>query len=952
MTSAAVGELLSEPDASARLARLRADGRATRPGVAALLDDVDQLAHAEPTAAGELAAVCRLAAEDLGDPGLAARACYLLARVLADRAEFDHALHLIEEAREGWWQAGAQLSALRTDLGKMQILDDLGRHRDAAEVAEALLSQLEAFEPSQDPDEAELSRWLHAAGQENLGVARGFLGQQEEALAAYARAEAEYQALELDADVARARANRGIELLELGRAQEALAALASAEAIFRADGDRLWSAKCAGHRAEVFRQTGELVAALRLLEAAHAELAELDAVPEAIRLRLAIAGTCLDLGLYDEALVAASAVAVQSAELGMRHDSASALLTQGLAQLGAGRPAPAEIAIRAAAGLAASVGDDRLRAQIRLAEAELAAVDGRAADAAHLVEQAAAELKAGNWPAPLLSATLRRIDLALDEATMGTALDDAAAMLEQHPLSHLRYPYLLRSARRQLAAGRRQDAEESLREAVDDVERMSGVLPDHTMRLAFRTDRLAAYDELVALLVERGASDKARAVSDRAKARTLVDLLNGAIRPSQQLAELRPLIGDLAATYNSLTVAEHPDRRAVLHSRANELEHQLGLAQVRLAAKSPNVTAFEPGAPTESPASARSGVAAVITFHAVGDDLVSFVERAGHDLAVHRERAVMPELMLELDRLSAQWSRFRLDDAFTRRHAETLLATANEILGRIYRWLIAPIRELLDDSAGESLIVVPDRRLYRVPFHALYDGSAHLNRDWDITVQPARSGPIVASGLHLPGPRSLLFAVADANAPSVGAESDALAGLLPEAQIFRDVDATSAALFRELREVSAPAVLHIACHGLYRPSNPAFSSLRLADRWVTAAELLELNLRGSLVTLSACESGRHDQVGAEPVGLAWSFLAAGASGVVVSQWLVSDTVTVELMTAFYGALADSVGPAAALRLARSSISRRHPHPYHWAPFSYVASPGATVPAASPIGVTR
>ncbi len=951
MTSAAVGELLSEPDTPARLARLRSDGLATRSGVAELLGEVDQLVHSEPTAAGELAAVCRLAAEDLGDADLASRACYLLARVLADRAEFDHALSLIEEARSGWWRAGARLSALRTDLGRMQILDDLGRHREAAEVAETLLTQLDAVDVSADPDEVELSRWLHAAGQENLGVARGFLGQQEEALAAYARAEAEYEALELDADVARARANRGIELLELGRAHEALAALGSAEEIFRVEGDRLWSAKCAGHRAEVFRQTGELVAALRLLETAHAELAELDAVPEAIRLRLTIAGTCLDLGLYDEALVAASAVAEQSAELGMRHDTATAQLTQGLAQLGAGRPAPAETAIRAAADLAVSVGDDRLQAQIRLAEAELAAADGRAADAACLVEQAAAELKAGNWPAPLLSATLRRIDLTLDEATMGTALDDAAAMLEQHPLTHLRYPYLLRAARRQLAGGRREEAEEYLREAVDDVERMSGVLPDHTMRLAFRTDRLAAYDELVALLVERGASDEARAVSDRAKARTLIDLLNGAIRPGQQLADLRPLIGDLAATYNSLTAAEHPDRRNALHRRANDLEHQLGLAQVRLAAMSPTVTASEPGEPAESPASGRSGLAAVITFHAVGDDLVSFVERAGHDLAVHRERSVMPELTLELDRLTAQWSRFRLDDVFVRRHADTLVATTNEILGRIYRWLIAPIREVLDESTGESLIVVPDRRLFRVPFHALYDGSAHLNRDWDITVQPARGGPIVASGLHLPGPRSLLFAVADANAPSVGAESDALAGLLPTAQVFGDADATSAALFRELGEAPAPAVLHIACHGLYRPSNPAFSSLRLADRWVTAAELLELNLRGSLVTLSACESGRHDQVGAEPVGLAWSFLAAGARGVVVSQWLVSDTVTVELMTAFYRALADGSVPAAALRTARSSIARRHPHPYHWAPFSYVASPGASVPAPSPIGVS-
>ncbi|MGZ0145916.1 CHAT domain-containing protein [Kribbella sp. WER1] len=950
MSSAAVGELLAEPDTPARLERLRAHGLATAPGVTGLLDEVEQLVHVEPAAAGDVATVCRLAAEDLGNDGLTARACYLLARVLADRAEFDHALALIDEARRRWWETGAQLSGLRTDLGKMQILDDLGRHHEAAEVAETLLAQLETVELGDDPEETELSRWLHAAAQENLGVARGFLGQQEEALAACLRAEAEYDALGLAPDAARARANRGIELLDLGRANEALAALESAEQVFRTEGDRLWSAKCAGHRADVYRQTGDLIRALRLLESAYDELQELEAVPEAIRLQLAIAGTCLDLGLYDEALAAATTVAEHAAVLGMRHDVATARLTRGLAQLGAGRAARAEPDIRTAAELAESVGDDRLRAQIRLAEAELAAVEGRSEEAARLAEQAAAELLAGNWTAALVSATLRRIDLALDDEAAGEALDAVEAMLEEQPYAHLRYPFLLRAARRHLAAGRRAEAEECLREATDEVERMSGVLPDHTMRLAFRTDRLAAYDELVALLVDRGAADEARMLSDRAKARTLIDRLNGAIRPAHHSAELRPLLADLAATYNGLTTTEHPQKRAALQRRANELEDQLGLAQVRLAAREKPVAA--PAEAVGPVAPAPAGRAAIVTFHTAGDDLLVFVERSGRELVVRRKRGVLPALTLELDHLGAQWSRFRLGDVFTRRHADTLVATTNQILGRLYRAVIAPIRDLLDATTGRSLIVVPDRRLYRVPFHALYDGSAHLNSYWDITVKPARGGPIVASGDNRPGRHSVVFAVADVNAPSVGAEADTVGGLLPNVRVYGGPEATSAALFRELAGGPAPAVLHIACHGLYRPGNPAFSSLGLADRWVTAAELLDLDLRGTLVTLSACESGRHENVGAEPVGLAWAFLAAGASGAVVSQWLVSDTVTVDLMAAYYRALADGSGPAAALRVARAAVARRLPHPFHWAPFSYVEPPGTTNPAPSPTGVNR
>jgi CHAT domain-containing protein len=106
---------------------------------------------------------------------------------------------------------------------------------------------------------------------------------------------------------------------------------------------------------------------------------------------------------------------------------------------------------------------------------------------------------------------------------------------------------------------------------------------------------------------------------------------------------------------------------------------------------------------------------------------------------------------------------------------------------------------------------------------------------------------------------------------------------------------------------------------------------------VTAAEILDLDLGGALVTLSACESGRYGTGTAEPVGLGWSFLAAGASGVVVSQWTVDDDVTASLMGEFYGHLVDGRPPADALRRAQQSTARVHSHPFYWAPFAYVAA---------------
>ncbi len=132
--------------------------------------------------------------------------------------------------------------------------------------------------------------------------------------------------------------------------------------------------------------------------------------------------------------------------------------------------------------------------------------------------------------------------------------------------------------------------------------------------------------------------------------------------------------------------------------------------------------------------------------------------------------------------------------------------------------------------------------------------------------------------------------------------------------------------------------MHLACHGVYRASNPLFSALRFADRWLTSAEVLDLDLDGALVVLSACESGRPGRGGAEPVGLTWAFLAAGASGAIASQWLLDDAVSAEFSTLLHGHLSDGRGPAHAVRLTQLAIRERHPHPYYWAPFGFVASP--------------
>jgi CHAT domain-containing protein len=112
-----------------------------------------------------------------------------------------------------------------------------------------------------------------------------------------------------------------------------------------------------------------------------------------------------------------------------------------------------------------------------------------------------------------------------------------------------------------------------------------------------------------------------------------------------------------------------------------------------------------------------------------------------------------------------------------------------------------------------------------------------------------------------------------------------------------------------------------------------FSAVKLHDGWLTAADVMQLNLKEALVTLSACESGRGTVFqGDEVIGLPRAFLGAGAAAVVVSLWLVHDETTVMLMTYWYNRLRNGMGQATALRDAQRALRESYPHPYYWAPF--------------------
>ena len=741
---------------------------------------------------------------------------------------------------------------------------------------------------------------------------------------------------------ARPLANRGVELLALGRPREALQALSRAGELFLAAGDRLFAAQCQGDRAQAHRQLGELVDALRLLEPARRTLEELGAAAEAARLQIALAETYLSLGLPEEASAAASAAATATATAGMTHDLAAARFLVALADVAGGRPERGLAAFAAVAEQFAQVNDRQFVARVHLAEAEAAAATGRSGWARRALAECAAELRAGGWTIPLVWAHLRLADLSGDVSQAADHLGRAAPLVEELHVPELTYQHQLRLGRLRRRAGDVGAAEDHLRTAVAELERVSGALPDHILLAAFRTERLAAHAELVDLLVQRsgaGDLDRAAAVADAARARTLVDLLGEAVGAGPELGaggrELAAAFADLNAAYLSLQQATEPRHRAVLGRQAEALERRVGmlrLRQVAASAPSPSPMGSRPIAPSGAPP-APGGT--VIAYHAHGSDLAIFVRSGGGPTQVRRLPGSLPEVHRQLDQLAGQWRRAALSERVPIRAEGLLRATVTTLQG-LYALLIAPVEDLIAAQTS-SLCIVPHGLLGPVPFHALHDGAGHVVERYPVVIAPnlAAAGYQDAA-IDLQAP-ALVVAVPDALAPAVADEARLIADLLPNATVLIGPDATAEAV---VAASPGARVIHLACHGVQRDGRDLFARVRLGDRWMTAAEVVHLDLDGALVTLSACDSGVSSRT-AEPVGLGWAFLAAGATGVLVSQWMVHDEAALVLMTQLYRRLAAGVPPAQALRAAQLYTAGRYPHPFHWAPFSFIAQrPGS------------
>ncbi|HWM94574.1 MAG TPA: CHAT domain-containing protein [Thermoanaerobaculia bacterium] len=529
--------------------------------------------------------------------------------------------------------------------------------------------------------------------------------------------------------------------------------------------------------------------------------------------------------------------------------------------------------------------------------------EGRLALARHYFEQALELLGSGESNELFRGVNLNQTDVHLELGDVERAahhLSQAWESLEPGQAA----PASLHSyrARVALARGRREEAAVAVSKGLSEdpepewawqLEHLQGLLAEARGDLPAAE---AAYRRSIAVVEEMRRS----LVFDEMKAW----LLDEKRQPFEALFRLQARAG---RAQEALSTAEHAQARtfldAFLHASSSVRAPGSGASLQRIEGLESLLPAM-----SESPVAALQPIDRVLTAFGDRHGLVYF--EAGDGLwlitvAGGRVRLHPPAPAEEVRRLG---ERFLADPGDAR---------VADRLGEI----LLPPGSLPEE--GTAVHVVADGLLGNLPFAALRRQGRYLVEDHALLFIPSlssltaleeRRGESSEPPLVLADPRG--------NLPAAEAEGREVAKLLGGTVLTG-----GKALSGELRKASRSRALHLAAHsGLGQRG----AWVELADRQVSASEIVTDRIGPRLVVLASCSSGVRP--GRQMWGsLGAAFLAAGSHAVLASLWSIEDERARELVLRFY-AEGGASDPSGALARAQRVAIRQAQSPHHWAPF--------------------
>jgi CHAT domain-containing protein len=916
--------------------------------VYALKERADELERDDARRALTVGQVAEEVADCLGNDESKAVALWAQANAQDLLADLENAVQSYEQAAHFFGMAGKQLESARTGIGQMEALAKLGRFDQAQSLAETARQVFVEFEDLTSQAKIDM----------NLGNLFYRRGNYSEALEAYRRAVNAFQTLGNELYGAMNQINQANVLTVLDDFLGAEELYDQARPFFERAGWRDAVASVDVNLAIFQAYRGNYSKAFQTFEQARAVFSSLSMQVNLGMTDLEESDLHLDLNLPERALELAERAEKALAELRMPFESARSRSNQGVALARLHELERAVAGLEEARESFASQGNETWIAHTNLQRAEVLGQMGKREQARQLITEAIRAYQELGIKTKQAYAHIVGANLWADDGEWARALEELETA--SHALNGVAAPWLeprIGVCRGRIYEGMDQlsDAIEYYRRAAQLTEKMMTGVTAEEHRTAYIADKLQPYEALVSLYAPNDP-ESAFQWAEQAKSRALVDLLAAGIRPRLRIQDemdarnaerLQALREELNWLYTRLIRGEAPGDPSApaaaseTWGKIQEREKEASSLWRSLQARHAEELSLLREAPLSAPevqAKLPENTAIVEYFIARGQLVIFLLTK--QEIFAYPASTSLNDVLPLIEELAFQFSKFQYGTDYYRRHKSTLLHGIHNVLDRLGDKLLAPIWEKL--SQVESINIIPHGPLHALPFHALRQGGHFLIESHAISYAPSAAvlnycwNKISLNGHEGPFDGTpVLVGIGDERATHVSEEIRALAGLIKGSKVLLDEEAT---LERVAQAALDSGLLHLAAHGLFRPEAPLLSSIRLADRWMAVQDVYALDLKASLVTLSACETGLgHDMGGDELVGLVRGFLHAGASSLLVSLWMVDDKSMTDLMTRFYSHWLAGMPKAQALKQAQLDIMKHYDHPYYWAPMVLVGN---------------
>lgn len=880
----------------------------------------------EPTKAKKTAKAIRSFLKFKNDPEIAAYAFWISGIADLTDGKLESTIKNLDRSAQAFKGLGKPHEAANTQVAKLYALALLGRYDEAVQCGRDSLKKFVRF-----GDEI-------AAGkiEKNLGniVAR----QGNERLA-----EKFYHS-------ARERFLKEGDLEELTMADNSLANtyaelndFLSAEKFYSSALKSAKAAKMLVTEAEIEASMGNLAKfrgrfdeALKLLETSRRKYEALKMPHQSAVAELEIADIYLDLNLSQEAISIFEKTAKEFRKLKSQGEEARARTNWGKAAVLLRETSVAKTQLELAAGLYLAEKNKIGAASVKLIQADLELDQKNFKNVLALSSQAEELLLRSENQRHLLMAkllsgeALRHLGKFREAEMMLLQTFERAEKEEQKNIALNAQNALGNLA---LETGNHRDAKKHFENAVDYVESLRAPLPAEEFRMAFLADKLAPYENLAKIAIQENELERAFMYLEKARSRSLgenlvhIDQANSKV--SSKLAEKHSkLREELNWIYSRLDRVEATES-GKLSAEARNLENQISklIRQIESTKVLKRVNKSGEGAFLKTLQKRIGKNRALIEFVNFDGYLSAFV-LTGSEIGFIGALGKESEIVEILEGLQFQFGVLRFGSKSLEKFMPDLKIRADSYLKKLYEKLLKPLEAYF---RKRDLVIVPVGALHYVPFQALKNGKEYLVESREVVYSPSAT---VWNKLQQKRARTpetaMLFGFADASIPLVDSEIETLGKIFDRSNSFTGTEASFA---NYIKNAPRSDILHIACHGQFRPENPLFSSLHLSDGYITVRDICGQKLKAELVTLSACETGMSKiSAGEEILGLARGFLTAGASSLVLSLWTVNDEATTVLMKALYIELQRGKTVSASLRKAQKKFIEKGAHPYFWSPF--------------------